>query len=150
MEIDPSITTADESVHDSGPSAQQPDPLHDGVFQHQPLPAIPGIPDFQCMFLRGLCRLSVAHCSVAPPQKDPIRELCVKVHIRRSGRDSWNYLGRAFVTQEFIGHTSRVGTSSSSKVVCLWFHSYNINYKVVRSAASGKIMVIFSEVVLFA
>jgi len=66
--------------------------------------------------------------SYQPPpqreQRETIRELCVKVHIRRSGKDTWSYLGRAFVSQEVIGHSSRV---------------------VVRSAASNKIMVTFSE-----
>ncbi|KAH8120267.1 hypothetical protein DFH11DRAFT_47109 [Phellopilus nigrolimitatus] len=101
MEIDPSMGTPSESVQDPGPSIQSA-PSPDELYE-----VSPGIPDFQ-----------------SPPQKDPIRELCVKVHIRRSGKDSWSYLGRAFVTQEFIGHTSRV---------------------VVRSAASGKLMVTFSE-----
>ncbi|TDL28531.1 hypothetical protein BD410DRAFT_781052 [Rickenella mellea] len=59
-----------------------------------------------------------------PPQRESFRELAVKVHIRRSGRDAWSYLGRAFVTQELAGHNSRV---------------------VVRSATSGKIMATFSE-----
>ena len=82
---------------------------------------------------------------LAPPQKDPIRELCVKVHIRRSGKDSWSYLGRAFVTQEFIGHTSRVGKHMINH------DKFSVKYTtrlsvVVRSAASGKIMVTFSEV----
>ncbi|EJD04006.1 uncharacterized protein FOMMEDRAFT_19325 [Fomitiporia mediterranea MF3/22] len=105
MDVDPSITSAEDSVQlqEPGPSAPpQSSALPPELFQ-----PVPEIPDFQ-----------------SPPQKDPIRELCVKVHIRRSGKDSWTYLGRAFVTQEFIGQSSRV---------------------VVRSAASGKIMVQFSE-----
>lgn len=113
MEIDPSFVSADTMsiTQEAGPSEQTvntiPSDPPTTVFPTGLFEPATNIPDFS-----------------APPQKDPIRELCVKVHIRRSGKDSWSYLGRAFVTQEFIGHTSRV---------------------VVRSAATGKIMVTFSE-----
>ena len=43
------------------------------------------------------------------PGGGPVKDLCVKVHIRRSGKDAWSYLGRAFVTQDFAGQSSRVG-----------------------------------------
>ena len=36
-------------------------------------------------------------------------EISVKVHIRRPGKDAWVYLGRATVTQEIHGQSSRVG-----------------------------------------
>ena len=36
-------------------------------------------------------------------------EIPVKVHIRRPGKDAWVYLGRATVTQEIHGQSSRVG-----------------------------------------
>jgi hypothetical protein len=36
-------------------------------------------------------------------------EIPVKVHIRRPGKDAWVYLGRATVTQEILGQSSRVG-----------------------------------------
>jgi hypothetical protein len=36
------------------------------------------------------------------------REIQVKVHIRRPERDSWVYMGRGVVSQEVIGHSSRV------------------------------------------
>ncbi|KAJ3937734.1 MAG: hypothetical protein NXY57DRAFT_979864 [Lentinula lateritia] len=36
------------------------------------------------------------------------REIQVKVHIRRPERDSWVYMGRGLVSQEVIGHSSRV------------------------------------------
>ena len=36
-------------------------------------------------------------------------EIPVKVHIRRPGKDAWIYLGRATVTQEIHGQSSRVG-----------------------------------------
>jgi len=49
----------------------------------------------------------------------------VKVHIRRPERDSWVYLGRAMVSQEIAGQSSRV---------------------VVRAVSSQKIIAIFSEI----
>jgi len=62
------------------------------------------------------------------PLKDReyVRDMAVKVHIRRPGRDAWTYLGRATVTQEYggQGHSSRVA---------------------IRSTSSGKIITIFSE-----
>jgi len=61
------------------------------------------------------------------PQKEPVRDLCVKVHVRRTGKDAWTYLGRAFVSQELVGHSAQ-----TSRVV-------------VRSAASNKILTSFSE-----
>ena len=36
-------------------------------------------------------------------------DIPVKVHIRRPGKDAWVYLGRATVTQEVHGQSSRVG-----------------------------------------
>jgi len=61
----------------------------------------------------------------AQAQRDPLRDVGVKVHIRKSGSDSWMYLGRASVTQEIVGaHSSRV---------------------VVRAVTSGKILATFSE-----
>lgn len=62
-----------------------------------------------------LIRIIAKHSDCVPaiaPQKEPVRDLCVKVHVRRSGKDAWTYLGRAFVSQELVGHsaqTSRVG-----------------------------------------
>ncbi|KAF8140321.1 hypothetical protein EV363DRAFT_341515 [Boletus edulis] len=68
---------------------------------------------------------------VPPPPSAPIatssrefRDVQVKVHIRRPERDSWVYLGRALVSQEIAGQSSRV---------------------VVRSMSSGKVMVSFGE-----
>ncbi|EGO02507.1 hypothetical protein SERLA73DRAFT_130863 [Serpula lacrymans var. lacrymans S7.3] len=59
------------------------------------------------------------------PSRDSFRDIQVKVHIRRPERDSWVYLGRALVSQEVIGQSSRV---------------------VIRSVTSGKIMVVFGEI----
>jgi len=57
--------------------------------------------------------------------RESFRDIQVKVHIRRPERDSWVYLGRALVSQEVIGQSSRI---------------------VIRSVASGKVMVVFGEV----
>lgn len=46
---------------------------------------------------------------VAAPNRDPFRDVQVKVHIRRPERDSWMYLGRGLASQEVSGHSSRVG-----------------------------------------
>lgn len=45
--------------------------------------------------------------------RESFREIAVKVHIRRPERDSWVYLGRAMVSQEIIGQSSRVGVCHS-------------------------------------
>jgi len=45
--------------------------------------------------------------------REMYRQLPVRVHVRKPGRDSWVYVGRATVSHEVIGQTSRVGTSSS-------------------------------------
>ncbi|KAL4069670.1 hypothetical protein V8B97DRAFT_1918165 [Scleroderma yunnanense] len=69
-----------------------------------------------------------AYSQSTPPVPQPckeFRDIQVKVHIRRPERDSWVYLGRALVSQEFMGQNSRV---------------------VVRSATSGKVLAIFGEV----
>jgi len=65
---------------------------------------------------------------VVPPVQQPresFREIAVKVHIRRPERDTWVYLGRAMVSQEIVGQSSRV---------------------VVRAVSSQKIITIFSEI----
>ncbi|KAF8529504.1 hypothetical protein JB92DRAFT_2696262 [Gautieria morchelliformis] len=36
------------------------------------------------------------------------RQLPVRVHVRRPGRDAWLYIGRATVSHEVVGQTSRV------------------------------------------
>jgi hypothetical protein len=43
-----------------------------------------------------------------PPARE-FRDIQVKVHIRRPEKDSWAYLGRALVSQEVVGQSSRVG-----------------------------------------
>ncbi|KAI6007276.1 hypothetical protein EDD15DRAFT_41833 [Pisolithus albus] len=62
--------------------------------------------------------------SSAPSSRE-FKDIQVKVHVRRPERDSWVYLGRALVSQEFMGQSSRV---------------------VVRSMSSGKVLVVFGEV----
>ena len=41
--------------------------------------------------------------------REPFREIPVKVHIRRPERDSWVYVGRATVSLDTAGHSSQVG-----------------------------------------
>lgn len=41
--------------------------------------------------------------------REMYRQLPVRVHVRRPGRDAWFYIGRATVSHEVIGQTSRVG-----------------------------------------
>jgi len=52
------------------------------------------------------------HSQVSPPPQPSIREmyrqLPVRVHVRRPGRDTWMYIGRATVSHEVVGQTSRV------------------------------------------
>jgi len=59
-----------------------------------------------------------------PPARE-FRDIQVKVHIRRPEKDSWAYLGRALVSQEVVGQSSRV---------------------VIRSLTSGKVLVAFGEI----
>jgi len=48
--------------------------------------------------------------SAAPSRsREVFPEIPVKVHIRRPGKDAWVYLGRATVSQEIHGQSSRVG-----------------------------------------
>ncbi|KAI0825030.1 hypothetical protein BC628DRAFT_1375151 [Trametes gibbosa] len=61
--------------------------------------------------------------SAAQP-REPIRDIPVKVHIRRPDKDSWAYMGRGIVSQEVSGQSSKV---------------------VVRSATSHKILTVFGE-----
>lgn len=84
----------------------------------------------------------------APQQRESFREICVKVHVRKPGRDAWTYLGRAFVTQEVIQQTSRVGEYSARMLHLPAKRAYRAPtmLPVVRAAASGKVMTTFSEV----
>ncbi|KAF8922653.1 hypothetical protein CPB85DRAFT_1427937 [Mucidula mucida] len=59
-----------------------------------------------------------------PLPRENFRDIQVKVHIRRPDRDSWVYLGRAMVSQEIVGHSSRI---------------------VIRNVASNKILTSFGE-----
>ncbi|KAF9044641.1 hypothetical protein BDZ89DRAFT_1008631 [Hymenopellis radicata] len=59
-----------------------------------------------------------------PLPRENFRDIQVKVHIRRPERDSWVYLGRAMVSQEIVGHSSRI---------------------VIRNVSSNKILTSFGE-----
>ncbi|KAF7320061.1 hypothetical protein MKEN_00790400 [Mycena kentingensis (nom. inval.)] len=58
------------------------------------------------------------------PREQPIRDIQVKVHIRKPERDTWSYVGRGIVSQVVAGQSSRV---------------------VVRAVSSGKVLAVFSE-----
>ncbi|KAI0651955.1 hypothetical protein C8Q79DRAFT_1114815 [Trametes meyenii] len=68
-------------------------------------------------------QMRAAIASAAQP-REPIRDIPVKVHIRKPEKDSWAYMGRGVVSQEITGQSSRV---------------------VVRSATSHKILTVFGE-----
>jgi hypothetical protein len=55
-------------------------------------------------------RLDPCHNS-GSQNREPFREIPVKVHIRRPERDSWVYVGRATVSLDTTGHSSQVGES---------------------------------------
>jgi len=59
-----------------------------------------------------------------PTVRENFREIQVKVHVRTPGKDTWAYQGRGVVTQEIMGHESRV---------------------VVRPLSGGKPIATFSE-----
>ncbi|KJA29410.1 hypothetical protein HYPSUDRAFT_32861 [Hypholoma sublateritium FD-334 SS-4] len=44
----------------------------------------------------------------SPTVRENFREIQVKVHVRTPGKDTWAYQGRGVVTQEIMGHESRV------------------------------------------
>jgi len=68
--------------------------------------------------------LPASSIPVTPTPPREFRDIQVKVHIRRPERDSWVYLGRGIASHEVIGQSSRV---------------------VVRSAGTGKVLVVFGE-----
>jgi len=57
-------------------------------------------------------------------EREPIRDVAVKVHIRKPDKDSWIYLGRGVVTSELVGRSARI---------------------VVRALSSQKILTAFGE-----
>ena len=62
--------------------------------------------------------------STAPSRsREGFPEIPVKVHIRRPGKDAWVYLGRATVTQEILGQSSRVGKWYHSVISPLWLRA---------------------------
>jgi len=56
--------------------------------------------------------------------KELFREMQVKVHVRKQGKDMWTYVGRCTATQEILGQSSRI---------------------IIRQISSGRILVVFSE-----
>ncbi|KAI0756888.1 hypothetical protein C8Q80DRAFT_1131038 [Daedaleopsis nitida] len=52
--------------------------------------------------------------AAASQNREPFRDIPVKVHIRKPDRDTWAYMGRGIVSQEISGQSSRVGACGSS------------------------------------
>ncbi len=50
------------------------------------------------------------------PSPRDFKDVHVKVHIRKPEKDAWTDLGRGIVSQEFAGHSSRVGLCSMNHV----------------------------------
>jgi len=69
------------------------------------------------------------------------------VHIRRPEKDSWVYLGRALVSQEVVGQSSRVGKRRITRQITFDLESYP--RVVIRSLTSGKVIVAFGEVTCY-
>lgn len=44
------------------------------------------------------------------PVQEMYCQVPVRVHVRRPGKDTWIYVGRATVSHEVMGHSSRVGS----------------------------------------
>ncbi|PCH33719.1 hypothetical protein WOLCODRAFT_135279 [Wolfiporia cocos MD-104 SS10] len=98
-------------VPTTGPQPEQPQAQHTPAFSKAGGP-------------KELDLLALA--ASTPQVRDPLRDILVKVHIRRPERDSWTYLGRAIVSQE--------GDEDGQ-----------VSHVVVRSATSHKILVSFGE-----
>jgi hypothetical protein len=79
--------------------------------------------------------------------REPYREMHIKVHIRRPGRDSWSYIGRGTATQEILGHSSRVGKHRLECYLEGLLHKTLL--LVIRQTGTGKVLVVFSEVTTF-
>jgi hypothetical protein len=100
MEVDVAVSSA--FPQPQGPTQGQPDL---GV---QSIPAL-----YRSAALDLTNTAGTAPPPTAPvPSRDNFRDIQVKVHIRRPERDSWVYMGRGLVTQEVIGHSSRVGAAA--------------------------------------
>lgn len=107
------------SMDIDGTASGQPATLH-GVPQvheqpivHTGLPLSNGRLPIPISVRFGDCcsaRLDPCHNS-GSQNREPFREIPVKVHIRRPERDSWVYVGRATVLLDTTGHSSQVGES---------------------------------------
>lgn len=76
-----------------------------------------------------------------------LRDVQVKIHIRRPEKDSWQYLGRGSVSQEITGHSSRISKwQHKSCVHCVDDKAYSSPRFAVVKTANGKVLVVFNEV----
>ncbi len=62
--------------------------------------------------------------ATAAQPREPIRDIPVKVHIRRPDKDSWAYMGRGVVSQEVTGQSSRVGARPSPRLATAPPHAF--------------------------
>lgn len=87
--------------------------VHEQPIMHTALPLSNGRPPIPISARFGDCcssRLNTFH-DPGSQNREPFREIPVKVHIRRPDRDSWVYVGRATVSLDTTGHSSQVGES---------------------------------------
>ncbi|KIJ45468.1 hypothetical protein M422DRAFT_227028 [Sphaerobolus stellatus SS14] len=66
------------------------------------------------------------------PAREMYRQLPVRVHVRKPGRDSWMYVGRATVSHEVIGQTSRVVVRSATDKVLVTFGEQHSDLQAER------------------
>jgi len=87
--------------------------VHEQPIMHTGLPLSNGRLPIPISARFGDCcsaRLDPFHNS-GSQNREPFREIPVKVHIRRPERDSWVYVGRATISLDTTGHSSQVGES---------------------------------------
>jgi len=53
--------------------------------------------------------------------REMYRQLPVRVHVRRPGKDNWMYIGRATVSHEVMGQTSLVVVRTGAEKVLVTF-----------------------------
>lgn len=106
MDIDGTVSGQPATLH-SVPQVQEQPIIHTGLPLSNGRPPILSYARFvDC----GSVRSDPCHGS-GSQNREPFREIPVKVHIRRPDRDSWVYVGRATVSLDTTGHSSQVGES---------------------------------------
>jgi hypothetical protein len=105
MDVDGTTLAQPATLHGAPQVREQP-------ITHTTLPLSNGRLPIPISARFGDCsgRLDPYHYS-GSQNREPFREIPVKVHIRRPERDSWVYVGRATVSLDTAGHSSQVGES---------------------------------------